>query len=341
MENLKRYAYLIGAISLYSLKVTIFKVLKEKNKVLFNPCNVLCASQAIGLISSVIFLRRDLTSEKLKTIPTNIWKWMLLGTILSSIVGLYLSTLGYASETSVATISVLQRAQSVFIIIAEPVLSCFTKASLPSRWNGVNAMITAAGIIMTLVSAALFFGGTAGVKEGELYILLSSVCFTGSLIISKNYLSKVPAGILTVFRLTLGTIAFHLIALGRGSAEYSTLWTGELWLHMMYYGLFFVTVPQQCWLQATILCDKPLLSTGLNLNFVIQIIFAMIILQTFPTGPVLVGGSFILVSIVSSIIQLNCFSQNKNTLDGDEDDDEEEVEQEQYQMLDGLDEEDE
>ena len=79
MENLKRYAYLIGAISLYSLKVTIFKVLKEKNKVLFNPCNVLCASQAIGLISSVIFLRRDLTSEKLKTIPTNIWKWMLLG----------------------------------------------------------------------------------------------------------------------------------------------------------------------------------------------------------------------------------------------------------------------
>ena len=74
---------------------------------------------------------------------------------------------------------------------------------------------------------------------------------------------------------------------------------------MLYYGIFFVTVPQQCWLQATNTCSKPVISTAMNLQFIIQIMFGIVVLQSFPSPQVLVGGSFILVSIISAIAKAN------------------------------------
>ena len=134
----------------------------------------------------------------------------------------------------------------------------------------------------------------------------------------------------------LGTVVFHIIKLVQGDANYGTLWTSELWLHMLYYGFFFVSVPAFCWLQATNLCKESLLSTGYNFQFIMKIIFAMIILKKvedrFPTGPVWVGGAFILIAIVSSVIQVNW----KGGSSMDDDGVGEEKEEEQYQMLDDV-----
>ena len=134
----------------------------------------------------------------------------------------------------------------------------------------------------------------------------------------------------------LGTVVFHIIKLVQGDANYGTLWTSELWLHMLYYGFFFVSVPAFCWLQATNLCKESLLSTGYNLynfQFIMKIIFAMIILKKvedrFPTGPVWVGGSFILMAIVSRV-------NWKGGSSMDDDGVGEEKEEEQYQMLDDV-----
>tara|TARA_B110000090_G_scaffold139475_1_gene153356 strand:+ start:887 stop:1372 length:486 start_codon:yes stop_codon:yes gene_type:complete len=134
----------------------------------------------------------------------------------------------------------------------------------------------------------------------------------------------VPPGILTVFRLLLGTVSFHVIKLSQKQDNYDALWTSELWLHMLYYGLFFVTVPQQCWLQAVNRVSKSMLSTGVNSQFVVQLVFAMIILSSYPEGAVLVGGSFIFISVVSSIIQAN-YNTKRDDDEGSED----------YQMLGG------
>jgi len=315
------WLFLVGAVGLFALKVSIFKLLNNSNPTVFNTCNIVCASQTVGLITSTFFLRHDLSMDKMKEIPRNIWFWMLLGAILSSVLGTYLSNLGW-ELASVATVSVLQKAQSVFIIIAEPCLSCFAKR--PSRWDTFNATATTVGIVLTLVSAPLFFGGKPGISLGQIYILASSLCYTFSLLISKTYLTKVPPGILTVFRLLLGTVSFHVIKLSQKQDNYDALWTSELWLHMLYYGLFFVTVPQQCWLQAVNRVSKSMLSTGVNSQFVVQLVFAMIILSSYPEGAVLVGGSFIFISVVSSIIQAN-YNTKRDDDEGSED----------YQMLEG------
>ena len=90
-----------------------------------------------------------------------------------------------------------------------------------------------------------------------------------------------------------------------------------------------------CWLQATNFCKESLLSTGYNFQFIMKIIFAMIILKKvedrFPTGPVWVGGAFILIAIVSSVIQVNW----KGGSSMDDDEGVVEGEEEEYQMLDG------
>ena len=50
-------AFLFGAVSLFSLKVSVFKVLYNSNPDVFNTCNILCASQTVALVSSAMFLR--------------------------------------------------------------------------------------------------------------------------------------------------------------------------------------------------------------------------------------------------------------------------------------------
>ncbi len=312
-------AFITGAVLLFGLKVSIFKALNAGNPEVFNACNILCASQTVGLLSSALFLRHDLSLDKVRAIPKGVWFWMTIGAVMASILGPLFSNLGWTTA-SVSTVSVLEKSQSVFVLVAQPVMSCCRE--LPSRWDSINALLTTTGIVLTFVSSAVFFGGEGGISMGEFYIIISSLCFTCSLLISKTFLTEVPPGILTIFRLSVGTVSYHFISVAGGSAYYSKLWTGELWLHMLYYGIFFVTVPQQCWLQATNTCSKPLLSTGINSQFAVQIAFGMIILQSFPTPSVLVGGTFILASIVSAVVKANCGDDAKTTVDdeGDEGD---------------------
>ncbi len=291
-----------AAVILYALKVSIFKALNNSNPDVFNTCNILCASQTVGLISSAIYLRKDLTISRAKQIPRSVFLWLCVGSVLSTIVGPLFSNMGW-ELSSVATVSVLQKSQSVFFIIAEPILSRCKK--LPSKWDAVNALLVAIGIVGTFISSEVFFGGTANISVGEMYIIIASLCFTGSLLISTRYLTDAPPGILTIFRLLVGTVSYHTIAAARGRDQYSKLWDSTLWLHMFYYGIFFVTVPQQCWLQATNTCSKPVLSTAMNLQFIIQIMFGIVVLQSFPSPQVLVGGSFILVAVISAIVKAN------------------------------------
>ena len=150
------WVFLAGAVGLFGLKVSIFQALNKGNPDVFNSCNILCASQTVGLASSALFLRNDLSQGKARAIPRSVWLWMLMGAALSSVIGALFSNLGW-EMASVATVSVLEKSQSVFIIVAQPLLSRCTK--FPSKWDTVNALLTAVGITLTFISAALFFRG--------------------------------------------------------------------------------------------------------------------------------------------------------------------------------------
>ena len=78
--------------------------------------------------------------------------------------------------------------QHSFLFFIFFVFLFFLGTSFPSKWNTANAILTAVGIILTLVLTAYT---TKGISIGEMYILLSALCYTGSLLITKKYLSDV------------------------------------------------------------------------------------------------------------------------------------------------------
>ena len=120
------WLFLVVSQILFGLRASIYTLLKNEKPLIFNTCNVICASTTIALLFSVLFLRKDLTKKKISSIPSQIWMWMLLGTMLSSILGELFAYLGLDNGANVAAQSVLERSQSVFLIIAEPLLTCCT-----------------------------------------------------------------------------------------------------------------------------------------------------------------------------------------------------------------------
>ena len=195
-------------------------------------------------------------------------------------------------------------------MLAAPLLSQCQK--IPPKWDIFNTSLVALGIVLAIVSPALFFGQDLKVESSQLYILISAACYAASMLITKDQLKEVPAGIFTVFKFSIGTIAFHLIAVARGRDKWLTLIDSELWLHMLYYGIFFVTVPQQFFLKALKLCTRAVLAAGVSFGMPMQIVLFMLIFQTLPSVPVAIGSGFILVSIVSAIVKENVNGKMEN-----------------------------
>ena len=232
--KLPGWFYLATVVFLYSLKANIFKLLTVYKPTVFNTCNILCASNTITLIASIIYLRKDLTLESAKSIPHKTWLWMGANALLYSVLGPFFFNNGLTIKNDknqsldVATVAVLAQSQSVFLILAAPILSKCTK--IPPKWDLFNTFLVALGILFAILSNTLFFNQIFIFETGQLYILISAVCYTGSLLINKDQLKHVPPGIFTVFKYSIGTIVFHLIAVAQGRDKWQTLIDSELWV---------------------------------------------------------------------------------------------------------------
>lgn len=191
--------YLLVSLLIFSSAGSVFTLLNDMDPDVFMPCNVLCSSNMIGAVLLSIFLRKDLfDKESYSTMTRSQWAWMLLGSVLYSVVGPYLYLTGLAS-TDVPTAAIIQRLESLNFLV----LSYFSLNTHISRWTFCNAALTLGGIVLAVISP-VFFGDTIEVTSGSLFILLAGYAFSASLLISKKYLSTVPVAILAVFRVLLG-----------------------------------------------------------------------------------------------------------------------------------------
>lgn len=200
--------YLLAALLIFSSAGSIFTLLNHMDPDVFMPCNVLCSSNMIGAVLLSVFLRKDLfDKESYTTVTRAQWGWMVLGSILYSVVGPYLFLTGLAS-TDVPTAAIIQRLESLNFLA----LSYFCLKTHISTWTFCNAALTLGGITLAVISPT-FFGDTVEVTSGSLFILLAGYAFSGSLLISKKYLSTVPVAVLAVFRVLLGnglTVAYRV-----------------------------------------------------------------------------------------------------------------------------------
>lgn len=191
--------YLFVSLLIFSSAGSAFTLLNNMDASLYMPCNVLCSSNMIGALLLSIFFRNELLAkESYQKITRRTWLWMVLGSVLYSVVGPFLFLTGLAS-TDVPTASILQRMESINFLV----LSYFALYTPVTTWTIANSAMTLTGIILAVVSP-LFFGRPLELSSGYLFIIMAGYAFSLSLLISKKYLSTVPVAILAVFRVLLG-----------------------------------------------------------------------------------------------------------------------------------------
>lgn len=182
------------------------------------------------------------------------------------------------------------------------------------RWVQVNALLTVVGVVTAIAFPLVVQHHPMEGKVGYMYLVLGGWGYTLSLLITKKYLVPLPVGLLSLFKLSLGTILFHFLSvwqhgqmdipsIASSSSSSYLYYPSSLLRTMLWYAPLFVTSTQILWLRALKLCPPSVLSIGMNANFIVTVLMGGVILGKWPTMGELVGGVFILISIVSGVAE--------------------------------------
>ena len=290
--------FLALAILIFSASNSVFVKLNEIDDEIFNACTILCSSNLVGLFFMTIFFWKQLTLEAVYSLSYKDCFWLFLGSTLYSCLAPYFMMTGL-SIISVETVAILQRMESINILI----LGYFCIGVKTNRWVICNTLLTLTGIVLTIVSP-LFFGDSVNPDFGMLYILISGICNSLSLLISMKSLSVIPLAIVAVFRVCVGTILFHLLILAiRNEYMLTELYSAKVWMYMVWYGFVFVFLGQVCWLTALTSTSPLTVSVGTTTLFIFTIMWGIIILGKLPSKEEWIGFAIISFSIISSIFE--------------------------------------
>ena len=270
----------------------VFKHVQAQAPDVIFDCNVLCSTNLVGLLTLPIWFRRDLTPDKLRAVGCRRWLALLVGTLLFQVVGPFFFLKGLAG-TSVAQAAVLARLDQVeFYVFA----LCLLGEKL-NAWDAAANALTLLAVVLTLTVAPLF-GTPIALDSSSILVIVSTFGYSGSLLVSKKFLTKVPIGIVSVFRLLVGTLAFHLYVLAVGGRDgLSRLFAPELWQHMWWYGLVYVTLFQGLWLTVLARVPPPLISLGSSTRFPMTLAFGIAINRDMPSGSQWVGGAVMVLAL--------------------------------------------
>lgn len=160
------------------------------------------------------------------------------------------------------------RLESVDLLVASALFLGHTT----SPWVGANALLTVAGVVLAVAYPSMAGQADTHSLVGYLFLAAGGWGYTLSLIITKRFLVHIPVGLLSLFKLALGTVLFHAIS----SLQHHTgagamgLYSWPLWRSMLWYAPLFVTSTMVLWLRALKLCSPAVLSIGMNSNFVVR-----------------------------------------------------------------------
>jgi len=271
----------------------------------FTICNIMCIGNVVGVLTLFPVFHRQLRLAHLKRVTPLQWGWMLLGCLLSNVLGsvAYLQGLRL---TSVPARAMTGRLESVDFLAAS---ACFL-GDRYSAWVQANALLTVLGVVAAVLYRVYVQHHPWEGMVGYSFLVLGGWGYTLSLIITKKYLVQLPVGLLSLFKLAIGTLLFHLLSVWQHGAmdvpsllPFPSLYPSSLLRTMLWYAPLFVTSTQVLWLRAVKFCSPSVLSIGMNANFVVTVLMGGLILGTWPTTGELVGGAVIVGSIVSGITE--------------------------------------
>ena len=99
-------AFLLTAVLLFSANNSALACLLGKDTPWFTPCNILCASNTVGLGAFPLLFPKDLTPAKLRAVTRKEWGGMLVSSISANVIGALLNVEGLAKTKSVAVVTI-------------------------------------------------------------------------------------------------------------------------------------------------------------------------------------------------------------------------------------------
>lgn len=252
-------------------------------------CNVLFVGNlCAGLVTLLVTKPHERFTE-LTRLPRRTLLYLALGAIVSTIHPALLYTA--LERTSVINIVLLSRFNGiVYVVIA----AFFLRATV-TRSEVLGYVIMGAGVV------TLLFVNNAGLRItlGDGLVLLATVFFAISEIVSKRVLAKATIQTYVFFRNLVSALIFFVIGLYVfGFEHFAEAFSGDLWLLMVLYASISIVVAQAAWLRAIRVLPVRAVANSQLLNPIFSLLFAFLLLGEVPTG----SQSFVIVLVLVGMV---------------------------------------
>ncbi len=307
LRNIPSQAFLWFAIVIFGASSAVTRKLTQIGAQHFmgghNPislCNVLFVGNLCALLVLVLLYGRQLNPITLGRLSRQEWIGLVIVALLSGALapGLIFQAL---SQTAVNNVVLVGRLEPPLTLA----LSVWILKERVNRWEVLGAIAAFFGVTITILlqppTATMMAMGNTSIGVGEISAAVGAVALSISAIVGKRSLSRVPLGLLSIVRTSLGTVIFFCLALVLyGHDHFMEVLSPFLWQWMLLYGVLIVVVGQSFWLTGVRASSLSMASLIASFTPIAGILSAYFILGEAPTQAQYIGGSVILLGIFLS-----------------------------------------
>ena len=283
-------------------------------------CNVLFVGNICALLTLILIYGKDLNFRALKQLSKKDWMSLIGVAILSGALAPSL-TFEALSRTMVNNAILIGRLEPPLVLA----LSVWLLRERVNIWKITGAVVSFAGVIVTIYLQFLWGNmmqtqGFFSLGLGEIMAGAGAVALAVSTIISKSRLPRIPLGIYTVFRTSMGTVIFFCAALYvYGSDHFMEVFSPFLWQWMLVYGAVIIALGQSSWFTGLKKSSASQASLVSSFTPIAGILGSYLILGEAPNLAQYIGGSVILGGIfISQIGSLKKSASETQTIDRSE-----------------------
>jgi drug/metabolite transporter (DMT)-like permease len=266
-------------------------------------CNVLFVGNICALAVMLPIFYPQLNPTRWQQFTRKDWISLVIIAILSGAIapGLIFAALDNTNVTNVVLIGRLEPPVTL-------ALSIWILRSPVNILTVAGSVVSFVGVVITTLltsspSTISMMGGLIHLGKGELQVAIASLLLAVATVLSKLRLQQIPLGFFSLFRTTIGTIIFFILAhYIYGSQHFAEAFSPFLWGWMLIYGAIIVAAGQLFSFAGLKNASVPEITFTNSIKPLAAIAFAYLILQEVPTVAQYWGGSIILIGIILGAI---------------------------------------
>ena len=270
---------LLSATILFALGPTLLKVLSTRGDELglaaggISFCNVLFVGNFCAGVTVAVLTGTRRIANELRTLSRSTLGWLLLAALVSAIYPALVFTA--LERTSVTNVVLLSRFNGIIYVV----LAWLVFREKVRRPQAIGYALIAAGIAILI----LHNRSVTALRSGDALVLLATLFFALTEIISRKSLPHVSVTTYVFFRNCVSAIVFFVSAVVLfGPHHFMDAFMGDLWILMLIYAAIAIVAAQTLWLGAIKTIPAKTVADVSLVNPVFSIAFAFVLLGEIP-----------------------------------------------------------